>query len=109
MMAIGLQWKIILVLIQNIVIRWFMEEDFKLELMALQKKDTMDANEQGFFDKDSWFKHIINADKDIVAESIIDLAKRYDIKDTVVAYYFDPTMLIRLSKVKNDKKKMALK
>ena len=79
-------------------------EDFKLELIALQNKDLEDAKALGYKDKDSWFKYIINAKEDIVAESIIDLAKRYNIKDTVVAYYFDPTMVIRLSKIKNNLK-----
>lgn len=83
-------------------------EDFKLELTALQNKDIEDAKNNGFNDKDSWFRHIINAEKDIVAESIINLAERYGVKDTVVAYYFDPTMLIRISKVKNQTKKMAI-
>ncbi len=83
-------------------------EDFKLELTALQNKDIEDAKNNGFNDKDSWFRHIINAEKDIVAESIINLAERYGVKDTVVAYYFDPTMLIRISKVKNQTKKMAM-
>lgn len=83
-------------------------EDFKLELTALQNKDIEDAKNSGFNDKDSWFRHIINADKDIVAESVINLAERYGVKDTVVAYYFDPTMLIRISKVKNQTKKMAM-
>ena len=83
-------------------------EDFKLELTALQNKDIEDAKNNGFNDKDSWFRHIINADKDIVAESIISLAERYGVKDTVVAYYFDPTMLIRISKIKNQTKKMAM-
>ena len=79
-------------------------EDFKLELIALQNKDLEDAKALGYKDKDSLFKYIINAKEDIVAESIIDLAKRYNIKDTVVAYYFDPTMVIRLSKIKNNLK-----
>ena len=76
-------------------------DDFKLELIALQRRDVEDATNNGFNDKDSWFKHIINAEKDEVAEGIIDLAKRYELDDNIVAYYFDPTMLIRLSKVKN--------
>ena len=83
-------------------------EDFKLELIALQNKDIEDAISAGFNDKDSWFRHIINADKDIVAESIIDLANRYGVNENVVAYYFDPTMLIRLSKIKNESKKMTM-
>ncbi len=78
-------------------------EDFKLELTALQNRDIEDAKNHGFNDKDSWFKFIINEEKDEVAEGIINLAKRYEVKDTVVAYYFDPTMLIRISKVKNNK------
>ena len=80
-------------------------DDFKLELIALQKRDEIDATNNGFNDKDSWFKYIINAPKDEVAEGIIDLAKRYELDDNVVAYYFDPTMLIRLSKVKNQAEK----
>ena len=84
-------------------------EDFKLELTALQNKDIEDAKNNGFNDKDSWFKHIINSDTDEVAEGIINLANRYDVKDTVVAYYFDPTMLIRLSKIKNQHKNLAMK
>ena len=80
-------------------------DDFKLELISLQKRDIEDANNNGFKDKDSWFKHIINSEKDEVAEGIIDLAKRYELNDNVVAYYFDPTMLIRLSKVKNQANK----
>ena len=83
-------------------------EDFKLELIALQNKDVEDAKAAGFTDKEEWFKNIINAKKDTIAEAIISLADRYKIKDTVVAYYFDPTMLIRICKVKNAKKEMTI-
>ena len=83
-------------------------EDFKLELTALQSKDIEDAKTCGFNDKDSWFKYIINKDKDEVAEAILDLAKRYQVQDNVVAYYFDPTMLIRISKIKNSIKKVSI-
>lgn len=83
-------------------------EDFKLELTTLQNKDIEDAKEAGFEDKDSWFRHIINAEKDEVAEAVENLAQRYGVQDTVVAYYFDPTMLIRLSKIKASKKQMTI-
>ncbi len=83
-------------------------EDFKLELTALQNKDIEDATALGFNNKDSWFKYIINKDKDEVAEAIIDLAKRYQVQDNVVAYYFDPTMLIRISKIKNNFKEASI-
>ncbi len=83
-------------------------DDFKLELKALQNKDVEDALAAGFEDKDSWFRHIINQDKDEVASAIIDLANRYGVQETVVAYYFDPTMLIRLSKIKANAKQMTI-
>jgi len=76
-------------------------EDFKLELTVLQRKDTEDAKNLGYNDKDAWFKHIMSEEHDEVAEAIINLAERAEIKEDVVAYYFDPTMLIRLAKVRN--------
>ena len=83
-------------------------EDFKLEIKALQQKDTEDAINNGFNDKDSWFKYIINQEQDEVAQSIIDISKRYQVNENIVAINFDPTMLIRLSKVKNQTKKMTM-
>ena len=83
-------------------------DDFKLELMALQNKDIEDAKAAGFEDKDSWFRYIINSDKDEVAEAVQNLAQRYGVQETVVAYYFDPTMLIRLSKVNASNKKITI-
>ena len=83
-------------------------DDFKLELVALQKKDMEDAKNLGIKDKDNWFRYIINADKDSVAEGVLNLAKRYNIEDNVVAYYFDPTMLIRISKIKESNKKITI-
>ena len=83
-------------------------DDFKLELKALQNKDMEDAKAAGFEDKDAWVRHIINAEKDEVAEAVQDLAKRYGVQDNVVAYYFDPTMFIRLSKLKASNKNMTM-
>ena len=76
-------------------------DDLKLELIALQNRDMEDAINNGINNKDLWLKHMMESEEDEVAEGILDLAKRYELDDNVVAYYFDPTMLIRLSKVKN--------
>ena len=83
-------------------------EDLKLEIKALQQKDTEDAIENGFNDKDEWFKYIINKDNDEVALAIQDLSKRYNVDENVIAVHFDPTMLIRLSKIKHSNKKMTI-
>lgn len=78
-------------------------EDLKLEIKALQQKDTEDAINNGFNNKDEWLKYILNQGNDEIAKHVQDLAQRYNISDNVIAFYFDPTMLIRLSKVKNAK------
>ncbi len=79
-------------------------EDLKIELIALQKKDTKNALTKGYKDKESWFKHVINESEDEIAEAILDIAKRYQVKENVVAYHFDPMMIFRISKIKKDKK-----
>ena len=81
--------------------------DFKLELVTLQQKDKEDAIKNGFTNKDSWFMHIIKEPNDEVAEAIVSLAKRYDIDENIVAKYFDPTMLIRISKIKKRVKEIT--
>ena len=78
-------------------------DDLKLELIALQKKDTINALNKGFKNKSEWFKYVINEKEDEVASAILDIAKRYSIKDDIVAYHFDPTMVLRITKVKKDK------
>ena len=85
-----------------------MLEDFKLELVLLQKKDTEDAINNGFKNKDDWFRYIISQKTDEVAEAIINLAKRYNLNENVVASYFDSTMLYRILRVKRDHKEMTI-
>ena len=83
-------------------------DNIALEIKALQKKDTEDALNSGFKNKQAWFKHIINSDTDEVAKAILDLSKRYDVSETVIANYFDPTMIVRLIKIKNQDKKITI-
>ena len=83
-------------------------DNVKLELLALQKKDTEDAINSGFKSKDDWFKYILSSDKDEVAEAVLDLSKRYDLDENVIANYFDPTMIVRLIKIKNQAKKITM-
>ncbi len=83
-------------------------EDLKLELLALQRKDTENAKNNGFNNKDDWFKHIITLDNDEIANAIIDLAKRYNLNENTVASYFDSTMLYRILRVKRDSKEMTM-
>lgn len=85
-----------------------MLEDFKLELILLQKKDTEDAINRGFKNKDDWFRYIISQKTDEVAEAIINLAQRYNVNENVVASYFDSTMLYRILRVKRDHKEMTI-
>jgi hypothetical protein len=85
-----------------------MLEDFKLELILLQKKDTEDAINRGFKNKDDWFRFVISQKKDEVAEAIINLAKRYNVNENVVASYFDSTMLYRILRVKRDNKEITI-
>lgn len=73
--------------------------DYKLELMALQTRDTELANEQGFKTKQEWYSHIKNQDTDEIASAVIDLSKRYNIPLNVVADNFDPSMVIRVGNI----------
>ena len=57
-------------------------EDIKLELVALQKLDTQNAINYGAKSKSDWFKQIItNEDNDVIAESIINLSTRANVKN----------------------------
>ena len=63
-------------------------EDIKLELVALQKLDTQNAINYGAKSKSDWFKQIItNEDNDVIAESIIDLSTRANVKPEILAKY----------------------
>ena len=53
-------------------------DDLKLELITLQKKDTINALNKGFKNKSEWFKYVINEKEDEVASAILDIAKRYN-------------------------------
>ena len=77
-------------------------EDYKLEIVALQRKDTENAKKNGFKNKDEYFKYIINEKKDEIAEAILDIARRYNVDKNIVAYNFDPTMIVRINKLQNN-------
>ena len=74
-------------------------EDIKLELVALQKLDTQNAINYGAKSKSDWFKQIItNEDNDVIAESIIDLSTRANVKPEKHGKYFDNTMPLKIAK-----------
>lgn len=79
-------------------------EDIKLEIITLQKLDTQNALENNIEDKETWLKECLNKDKDPIAQAIIDLAKRTNIKEENLAKLFDETMIIRVLKEKERKK-----
>ena len=77
--------------------------ELKLELMALQLKDTENALNNGFNNKEDWFKYIINSNNDEIAQATLDLSQRYNVNENILAIHFDPTMLLRINKIKNRK------
>ena len=78
-------------------------EDLRIELKALQRKDTENAITKGFNNKYDWFKFIIKQNTDEIAQSIQEIAQRYQINENIIAFHFDPTMIIRLNKLKSYK------
>ncbi len=84
-------------------------EDIKLEIITLQKLDTQNAIENNIENKETWLKHCLTMKTDKIAEAIIDLAKRTNIKEENLAKLFDETMIIRVLKQKERKKQNKLK
>lgn len=81
-------------------------EDLKLELIALQKLDTENALKENITDKRKWLNACLSKPNDEIAQCIIDLSKRYNIKEIAIAKIFDETMVYRvLNILKKDKKK----
>ena len=75
-------------------------EDYRLEILLLQKRDQELALEQGFTTRRAWLENILKQDNDEVAEAIIDMARRYEVPVETVASNFDPaTMTARVLKV----------
>ena len=50
-------------------------EDLRIELKALQRKDTENAITKGFNNKYDWFKFIIKQNTDEIAQSIQEIAQ----------------------------------
>jgi hypothetical protein len=84
-------------------------DDFKLELKALQQKDTENANNMGYKTKREWFEYIMKEKDDEIAKAIMDLAVRYNVPLNTVAYNFDPTMVMRVGKLIKQEQKEAIK
>lgn len=84
-------------------------EDIKLEIITLQKLDTQNALENAVESKEKWLKHCLNMDTDKIAQAIINLAKRTNIKEENLAKLFDETMVIRVLKEKERKKENKTK
>ena len=84
-------------------------KDLELELKVLQKKDTEDALEQGFTNKDDWALHKLNTnEKDEVADALIEMGKRYKISPENLAVSFDKRLSMYL-RVQNSKKMLKQK
>lgn len=71
--------------------------------------DNKNAEDNDIYSSDNWFNYIIQKDEDSVANSIISLAKRYDLKIEKVAREFGPQMLIRTSKIIENKNNAKIK
>jgi type III secretion system FlhB-like substrate exporter len=76
-----------------------MIENYKLEIINLQKRDTKDALAKGYKDKNSWFEYIIKQKKDKVAEEIIKIAQKYQLNKELVASHFDQLMVKRINNI----------
>lgn len=78
-------------------------DDLKLELQALQAKDTEDAKKAGFKTKDDWTLYKLNHPemKDEIAEALIDIAKRYNVSLGTLAAIYDKglSMFLRVQSV----------
>ena len=81
-------------------------EDLKLELITLQKLDTENALKENITNKSTWLNRCLNNDKDEIAESVIEVADRYNIEVLTLAKMFDETMLYRVLKRLNMNKKL---
>ena len=64
-------------------------EDLKLELITLQKLDTENALKENITNKSSWLNKCLDNDKDEIAESVIEVADRYNIEVLTLAKMFD--------------------
>lgn len=78
-------------------------KDYRFEIMALQTADNNNAYENGFNTKQSWCNYIIKQEYDEIAQAIISISERYEVPLEQVAYDFDPTMIIRVTKILKDK------
>lgn len=84
-------------------------EDIKLEIITLQKLDTQKAIEHNIENKEQWLKECLNMEKDEIAQAIINLAHRVNIKEENIANLFDKTMIIRVAKEQQRNKKNKTK
>jgi hypothetical protein len=79
-------------------------EDYRLEIILLQEKDTRMAKESGHKTKQDWYNHIINSEADEIAIAIIDISERYNIPVETVASHFDSSMVMRVGKILSEDK-----
>ena len=66
--------------------------EYKNEIIKLQKEDTKNAIKKGFKDKIKWYNFIKNEPNDTIALSIINLAKICDINPLITAEHFNKTI-----------------
>lgn len=77
--------------------------DYHLEIKTLQVADYKNAVANGFESRASWYNYIISQNTDEIAEAIIDISNRYNVSLQRVASDFDPSMIMRVGKIINNK------
>ena len=76
-------------------------EDYFLEIRTLQMLDYKNATENNFDSRTAWFNHMMSQQKDEIAEAIISLSERYEVPLSRAAEDFDPSMVLRVGRIKN--------
>ena len=73
--------------------------EYKNEIIKLQKEDTKNAIKKGFKDKIKWYNFIKNdyLGHNFSKQKLINLAKICDINPLITAEHFDATMITRVS------------
>ena len=73
--------------------------EYKNEIIKLQKKDTQNAIKSGYKTKISWYNYIKTQKNDQIAISVINIARLCNINPLITAEHFDPTMITRVSHI----------
>ncbi len=81
-------------------------EQYSLEIKSLQTEDYKRAIENGFDNKYAWAEYASKQKHDDIAQSIIEIADRYNVPLERVSSDFDITMDIRIKNISKNNTKV---